>query len=274
MALKECYSKHFLMLSLLFVLGNACITAPAKTADKYNFLVFLICGFVSLIFAFFAYFIPINKLTAVPLFALCLFTVGDTFISFIKFISDNLLPETPRFYILLPFVLILVYLGLKKVDTLFKFSLICGVLSLAVIIFFFLSTFKDFEFENIFIYKLPPLDTVFSQSVFYFKSIIIPTFLLGVFAKQEGIKKSVLLGGVSLGILCLAVTILNSVLLFGIKFSGSLSYPYSMAGSTVTFGNLFTRLDGFLYFVYSATCITKCAVGIFVTKKSRNIFVP
>ena len=274
MALKECYNKHFIMLSLLFILGNACITAPVNNADKYNFLVFLICGFVALFFASLAYLIPINKLTALPIFALCLFTVGDTFISFIKFISENLLPETPRFYILLPFALILVYLGFKREDTLFKFSLICGVLSVAVVIFFFLSTFKDFEFKNIFIYELPPLDTVFSQSVFYFKSIIIPSLLLGVFAKQEGIKKGVLLGGVSLGLLCLAVTVLNSVLLFGIKFAGFLNYPYSMAGSTVTFGNLFTRLDGFLYFVYSATSLSKCAVAIFITKKSRNILVP
>ena len=72
----------------------------------------------------------------------------------------------------------------------------------------------------------------------------------------------------------LGITILNSVLLFGIEFSGVLDYPYSSAGSTVTFGNLFTRMDGFLYFVYLASCIVKCAVGIFVIKKSRNKFVP
>lgn len=271
---KECYSKHFFMLSVLFVLGNACITAPVGTADKYNFLAFLISCFVALIFVFIAYFIPINKITVLPIFLLSFFTVCDTFISFIKFISDNLLPNTPRLYILLPFLLILVYLGFKKTNTLFKFSLICGFLSVAVVVFFFLSTFKDFNFKNIFIYKLPSFNTLFSQSIFYFKSLVIPSLLLGLFAKRESIKKGVLLGGLSLGLLCLAVTVLNSVLLFGIKFSGQLSYPYSAAGSTVTFGNLFTRLDGFLYFVYSATCITKCAVGIFVTKKSRNKLVP
>ncbi len=274
MQVKECYSKHFLMLSVLFVLGNACITAPPKTADKYNFLVFLISGFIALIFGFTAYFIPINKITVLPIFLLGFFTVGDTFISFIGFISDNLLPDTPRFWILLPFIFILVYLSFKKTNTLFKFSLICGFLSVAVVAFFFLSTLKDFDFKNIFIYKLPKLDNVFSQSIFYFKSLVIPALLLGIFAKEEKIKKGVLLGGLSLGLLCLAVTILNSVLLFGIKFAGTLSYPYSMAGSTVTFGNLFTRLDGFLYFVYTATCIIKCAVGIFIVKKSRNILVP
>ncbi|MBQ4119160.1 MAG: GerAB/ArcD/ProY family transporter [Clostridia bacterium] len=195
---------------------------------------------------------------------LVVFTVGDTFISFVRFISNNLLPSTPRLFILLPFGLLLVYLSFKKANTLFKFSLICGFLSVAVVVFFFLSTFKDFNFKNIFIYKLPSLNTLFSQSIFYFKSLVIPSIALGVFARHEKIKKGVLLGGLSLGLLCLAVTILNSVLLFGIKFSGQLSYPYSAAGSTVTFGNLFTRLDGFLYFVYSATCITKCAVGIFI----------
>lgn len=266
MKTEECYIKHFLLLSVLFVLGNACITAPTKTADKYNFLVFLISCFVALFFAFISYFIPINRITALLIFGIGFFTVGDAFISFIRFISGNLLSATPRLLVLLPFVLILVYLGFKKTNTLYKFSLICGFLSVAVVVFFFLSTFKDFNFKNIFIYKLPKLDTIFSQSIFYLKSLVIPSLLLGIFAKLERIKKGVLFGGLSLGLLCLAITILNSVLLFGIKFSGVLDYPYSMAGSTVTFGNLFTRLDGFLYFVYSATCITKCAVGIFVIK--------
>lgn len=259
------------MLSILLCLGNACITAPEKIANKYNFLAFLISCFVALIFAFLGYLMPINKITLLPIFLLCLYTVGDASISFIKFISIDLLPDTPRFFILLPFVFVLVYLSFKKTSTLLKFSLICGLLSVAVIAFFFLATFKDFNFKNIFIYDLPNFDTVFSQSFFYFKSLVIPALLLGVFAKQERIKKVVLFSGLGLGLVCLAVTILNSVLLFGIKFSGELSYPYSSAGSTVTFGNLFTRLDGFLYFVYSATCITKCAVGIFIAKKSRNI---
>ncbi len=274
MEAKGCYKKHFLLLSVLFVLGNTCITAPARNADKYNFLVYLLTCFASLIFGIIAYFIPINVKTFIPIYLLSLFTFGDTFISFIRFISDNLLPYTPRVLIVIPFVLILVYLGFKKTSTLYKFSLICGFLSVAVVVFFFLSTFKDFEFKNIYIYDLPRFNTVVSQSVFYFKSLVIPSLLLGVFARQENIEKGVLLGGLSLGLLALAITVLNSVLLFGIRFSGALEYPYSMAGSTVTFGNLFTRLDGFLYFVYSATCIIKCIVGIFVIKKSRSVLAP
>ncbi len=262
------------MLSVLFILGNACITAPDKTADKYNFLVFLISCFVALIVGFAAYFIPINKISALPVFWFGFFIVSDTFISFIKFISKNLLPDTPRLFILLPFCFLLVYLGFKKSNTFFKFSLICGFLSVAVVLFFFLSTFKDFNFKNIYIYKLPSFNTMFSQSVFYFKSLVMPSIALGIFAKQEKIKKGILLSGLSLGFLFLGFTVLNSVLLFGIKFAGELEFAYSAAGSTVTFGNLFTRLDGFLYFVYSATCITKCTVGIFIIKKSRNLIVP
>ena len=274
METENCYTKHFLMLSVLFVLGDACIKSPVNSADEYNFLVFLVSCFAAILFGFAAYFVPINKITATPVYLLVFFTFCDAFISFISFISNNLLPYTPRVWIILPFAFILVYLGFKKTDTFLKFALICGLLSVAVVVFFFLSTFKDFEFENIYIYKLPKLNTVFSQSIFYFKSLVIPSLLLGIFARQENIKKGVLAGGLALGLLCLAITILNSVLLFGIKFSGELEYPYSMAGSTVTFGNLFTRLDGFLYFVYSATCITKCAVGIFVNKKIKEQCVP
>ncbi len=267
---KALYSKHFLMLSLLFILGNACIVSPVEGADKYNFFVFLVSCLLSMALAFVAYFIPINRVSVIPIYLLCFYVFGDSLIIFLKFISDSLLSNTSKLFTVLPLIVVLVYLAFKKKDTLFKFTLICGVFTLAVILFFFLATLKDFNVKNIIIYKLPSLDNLFFQSIFYIKTLSLPSVLLGIFAKQEKIKKGILIGGLGLGLLCFAVTVLNSVLLFGIEFSGRLDYPYSAAGSTVTFGNLFTRLDGFLYFVYAATCITKCTIAIFTIKKSAS----
>ncbi len=262
------YSKHFILLSILFILGNTCIIAPVKNANKYNFFSFLICCFIGTVLAFIFYYIPINKLTVMPVVLLGFYCIGDTFITFIRFINNNLLQSTPKFFIALPFLLILVYISFKKSDTLYKFSLISGVLTLAVILLFFFSTITDFNIKNIIIYKLPDFDNFLVQSSFYFKTVVLPLAILGVFAKGESIKKGDFIVGICGGFIFLAVIILNSVLLFGIEFSAFLKYPYSSAGSTVTFGNLFTRLDGFLYFVYSATAIVKCAVGIFTIKKS------
>ncbi len=264
------YNKHYIMLSSLFILGNACITAPTKIANEFSFLAFLLASVMAVAVYFIAFFIPINKITLIPIWLLAIYCILDAFITFIKFISSNLLPDSGRFMIIIPFVLILIYIAFKKTDTILKFSLLCGILVLAVIIFFFASTAKDFNVKNIFIYEAPRITTVYNQAVPFVKSFILPSILLALFTKQEKIQKGIGAGGLLLGLLLSGICILNSVLLFGIEFSAILDYPYSSAGSTVTFGYLFTRLDGFLYFVYLVTCTVKCAVGVFVIKKAKN----
>ena len=269
-AIKKGYTAHFILLSLLFVLGNACITAPAKIADEYNFLAFLAAFVITVAAGFCAYFIPVNKITLLPIWLLGLYCTADAFITFAVFIGQNLLPNSPRFLIILPLAVLLGYMAFLKGNAILKFSLISGVFSLAVIVFFFCSTAKNFNIKNIFIYSLPNATNFCEQIIPYFKSLLLPALLLAIFARLEDMKKSALITGLSLGLLCFGLCILNSVLLFGIKLSSALDYPYSAAGSVVTYGYLFTRLDGFLYFVYLATTVVKCAVGILVIKKSRK----
>ncbi len=270
MKVKENYSKHFIALSLLFILGNACITAPEKTADEFNFLAYLITCAIAVAVYFAFGFVPINKITIIPIWLLGFYCISDAFITFVKFISDNLLYDTHRILIILPFLAIIGYMSFKKTEVLYKFSLLFGVFALAVILLFFLSTAKDFNARNIFIYNLPTVNTLYKQLLPYFKNIVLPTGLLAVFKNFVNIKKSTALAGLTVGFVLFGICLLNSVLLFGIEFSGVLDYPYSSAGSTVTFGYLFTRLDGFLYFVYLSSCAVKCVVGIFVIKKSRE----
>ncbi len=270
----ELYGKHFFALSVLFVLGNAVITAPHKNANQYNFLGFLVSGIIALVVYIIGYSAPFNKFVIVAVLVLAFFCIGGAGVTFIQFIQTNLLPQTKPFLIVFPLVALLTFIGLKREEILLKFSLACFVPVLAVIIFFFFATAKDFEVKNIFIYSLPTATVFAGQLLPYFESVVLPSFLLGFFAKLSKIKKITAVGGFAMGYILLGVTILNSVLLFGNEFSGMLDYPYSSAGSTVTFGNLFTRLDGFLYFVYLVSCIVKCAVGIFVIKKSRSKLAP
>ena len=268
------YRKHFLGLSALFVLGNTVITTPQINANEFSFLGFLVAGVVTLVVYLLVYLLPFNKITAVMFCLLALCSIGDAGVSFVRFIHKNLLPETKPFFIVLPFVLVLIFIAFKPKEMLFKFSLVSFLPVVAVILFFFFSTLKDFKAQNIFIYELPNLKVFYNQTLPYIKSVALPCALLAFFSKLSYFKKSYAISGFLIGLVLLGITILNSVLLFGIEFSGVLDYPYSSAGSTVTFGNLFTRMDGFLYFVYLVSCIVKCSVSIFVIKKSRNLFVP
>lgn len=265
LAVKANFSKHFLGLSLLFVLGDAIIVAPHKNADIYNFLGFLIASLISVA----VYFIMLNisnNIVNIFVVLLSFYCMCEAFVTFIKFIKNDLLSKTAPFLIVSPLIIILIFIAYQQVSTLFKFSLISAAISLAVILLFFFSTFKDFNIQNIFIREIPSFQTVYKQTLPYIKSIVLPGILLAFFAKQEKIKKSVSVYGLLLGLIIFGICILNSVLLFGIEFAGRLDYPYASTGSTVTFGNLFFRMDGFLYFVYLASCVVKCSVAIFSIK--------
>ena len=61
-------------------------------------------------------------------------------------------------------------------------------------------------------------------------------------------------------------------MLFGAQMSGEFDYPYAMAISTVTFGNLFSRLDGFSYFIYFVTALIKITVCVDVIKQEMKKF--
>ena len=271
---KNFYNKHFICLAALFILGNGIITPFDLDTDKYNFLSFLICSVLALIVTVIAFFIPFNRLTALFFIVLSFYIFGDSFITFITFIKNNLLQSAPSILIALPFILMLIYAAFKAQELIFKFSLICFFVVLGVILLFFLATFKDFNIKNIFIYQIPKLSNVLKQMLPYFKTVVVPSILLPIIAKANYIGKGVNIISVALGCVLFGVCILNSVLLFGVDFASELPYPYSAAGSTVTFGNLFTRMDGLLYFVYLVSSFIKCSVAIIVIKKSRNLFVP
>ncbi len=268
------YKIHFVALASLFILGNTVIVAPQNGANEYNFFAFLLSVILAVCICFLGFLIPLNRLSGIFFWAISIFCVGDSLITFIRFIKQNLLPQTPAYLIALPFLALVAFLGLKKEDIILKFSLFAIVPTVFIILLFFLSTAKDFEFRNIFIYSLPNIRQLLNQLLFYVKGLVLPCFIISAFAKMHRFKKGTLFGGFTLGVLLLAFTVLNSVLLFGIEFSGALNYPYSSAGSTVTFGDLFTRLDGFLYFVFLCSCVIKCMVGIYVIKKSRSVIAP
>lgn len=268
------YGKHFIALSALFILGNAVINLPVSVADKFTFLGFLISFLISLLLYFVLFLIPISKPLLSIAFFVSYYAAADTFLDFIKFINATLLRDTPKILTVLPFVIVVILFATKSRTAVFKFSLVSAFFSVLAVIFFFIFTAKDFEIKNIIIKELPTLKNLYTQAMPYIKTVTLPSLLLVIYAKLTAKnKKSVFLGLIS-GNAVLAFCILNSVLLFGSKFAGRLFYPYASAISTVTFGNLFTRMDGFAYFIYFASCLIKITVCVdiigFVKRNLQN----
>ncbi len=258
----NCYNKHFLSAGVLFILGNAIISLPHQNADKFTFLGFLISFLISLLWCL----IPVNNAVLIGASLLGVWAVGDTFIDFIKFISATLLKDSPKILIILPFLLTVIYFCNVKQNAFLKFSLISAVISVVAIFFFFGFTAPDFRVKNIIINSLPNMENLMLQIMPYLKKVTLPSVLLAVFAKTNNFSEKIAFCGVGLGNLLLAFCVLNSVLLFGNEFAGRLSYPYASAISTVTFGNLFTRMDGFAYFIYFASCLIKITISVSIIK--------
>ena len=263
------FSLHFVMLAVLFVLGESIINLPLKNANKLTFLGFIISFLLSLLVFYAVLRVDLLKY---PVLFVALYTAGNTFITFLNFISKNLLTKTQNIFILIIFLLPLLYFCFKKQNEILNFSLIAGLLCGGLIIFFFFATFKDFNFKNIYIYSFPNIKNLFSQSIMYIKSVTLPISVLALYAKQIGASKKSAFCGVLVGNLFLLITIFNSILLFGTTLSAKLLYPYGSAISTVTFGNLFSRLDGFSYFIYFVAAAIKITVCIKVIKNLLNSF--
>lgn len=281
---KTLFFTHLVSVCALFILGNAVIILPQKNADEYTFLVYMAVAVISAVLCIGV--LPLVNLVfsqdeinsfskklllailyiAVAVFAL--FCAGDTFYDFGKFAGEVLLPDTSRFIIFSVFLLAIAFFCSRRQEDSLKFFLLCFIFCLALIIFFFFATAHNYSPRNIFIFRLPSLKTFISGAKPYlsellFPSLLLPVYQVLVFKKS---RKTALFCGATSGFIILGLCILSSLLLFGADFAGRLDYPYAAAVSTITVGRLFTRMDGFSYFIYFSASLCKITVCVFIIK--------
>ena len=287
------FKVHNLTLAFIFILGNASIIFPVKNADRYTVLGYIItcvlslCLFLLLIPAFNLLFcekegdnLPrkIIKLSVFALsFAVALYYSAEAFLSFAELAAKLMLPKTPKLITCFFFLISVVFFATRREEDLLKFSLLAGGLIGVLIIFFFIASISAFDLNRIFIFSAKSLEPALRQTPPYIKECLPPCLLLGVYQTCVfgRVQKSASFWGIIIGFILLWLCILNSVLIFGVPLSARLSYPYASAVSTVSVGRLFTRLDGFAYFIYYISSLTKITVCIFICcallKKGKNM---
>lgn len=288
------FYKSFLACCSVFVIGNGIIVLPNNTADKFTFLGFILSAVIGILIILLLN--PLANLilreknrlnyfekTLKTVVLLCLsvyglFTLADTFTDFTRFVSNHIINELSLGVITVFFTVAIVIFAFKRQENIQKFALLCLVFIIPLVVFFFFAVWENFDFKNIVLKQLPDYSQLTNSIKPYIYKVTLPVILLPfyrhlVFGKKHS---SSCLIGVSIGFGVLCICILSSVLLFSPLLAGRLSYPYASAISTVTVGNLFTRMDGFSYFIYFASAITKINVCIYVSKKSleeiRNLF--
>ena len=275
------FTPHIIAISALFVSGNGILSLPEKGADGFTFLAFLVS--LPLVFLiFWLSSIIFGKISETKsssgglkkaVYIICLISAGifalfsgaATFKALTEFVSAVMLPETPMFFIVAVLLVAVIYFFIQKEKSILKFGLISGVLTATAVVFFFVSAADRYDLRNIFIFRLPSFrELIFQLKPYLINPVlqvaVLPVFLKGVL-RENKLKSGffgVLVGGIFLGL-----GILSSVLLFSPEIAGVLQFPFSSAVSTVTVGRLFTRLDGFAYFVYFVCGLSKITVCVF-----------
>ncbi len=269
-----CFS-HITALSILFVLGNGVIVFPLKGSDQFGFTAYLI----SLIFLLIVFPLVSKALEKIKLpRILCyiglsslavasLFCAAQSFYELTEFATQVILPTTPEFFITVIFGFAVVYFVTRKKENIIKFSLVSGVLTVAAVLFFFIAPMENYDLRNIYIFRLPDASDLWEQLKPYLINPLLQSLLLPVYFKLAFKKVYIKEGtiGSVLGAMLLGLCVLSSILLFGADEAGNMSFPFSSAVSTVNVGRLFTRLDGFAYFVYFVCVLIKTAVCVSIS---------
>ncbi len=295
MSRKTVFFTHTSVAYALYILGNAVIIMPVKTANEYTFLGYLVAVALAFILLF-ALTPLLNKifmadvntrsspkriLSALIYFITALFALwcaADTFQSFTNFAHKIMLPKAPVFFAITIFLLVVLYFAFHRQESVLKFCILAFWLVLVVVIFFFIACIARYNLRNIFVFKLPNIKELVQQTTPYIINPVIPAIILPVYNALVFKKASFapIFTGLATGFSVLGLCTIGSVLLFGAEFAGLLEFPYASAVSTVTVGRLFTRLDEFSYFVYFVTSLIKITLCIFVfytcLKKTNTAF--
>ena len=280
------YLRHIICLTALFVIGNAGIIIPFEKSDDTCLYTFIAAAAVFTVIAVILFplikrlycenaaeYTGIKKQLTVILYVitvlLMLFTASLCFRDYTDFVSVTILPETPAFIISFIFFICISIFSIQKDSVILKFSVFAFLMSAAAVLIFFAVSLPTSKLENIILLRIPNFKNSLGQFSGQLLKIFLPIFPAIIYSalvigKQS--KKYMTTGLVS-GSVIMLIMLLNSLLLFGADMASNLEYPYAAAISTVTIGDLFTRLDGFSYFLFFASCTVKITVLIAASSK-------
>ena len=178
------------------------------------------------------------------------------------FVFSYVLSGVPRLFVAFVFLAVVLCLAISKIKALYKLGVVTALISVCLIALLFILSINQFSLDNISLLSVPKFKDILSDSIIFIRRSILPTLILLFWEENYDKKQNSVISGYILGLFLQLVAILNCLLIFGSGLSSKLDYPYSEAISTVTAGNIFTRMDGFSYFVFFISCLIKITVCI------------
>lgn len=259
---KNSWKIHTIFLFSVFLLGNTIIAFPKGQGVEYAIYalaaaiiptIYLILileriditreGYIKAFIAFFSF--------------LTLIVCAKDYIDFVNVIR---LPKTPRLIISAVFIPVICFMALLKKRVVYLFSVFTFLATALIFIFVFIFSANKLNFKF-----LIPSDfrlSVFVRQSFTFfvhsfGQLIIPYYFIKSHKQQN---KVFCRWGVAAGFALILIYILNILLVLGGNVSKIVEYPYTTLTSIVSFGENFSRLDGFTYYVYFYSNLIKGSV--------------
>ena len=276
-----------------FLLGNSIINLPFSKYPSNTFLGFIIALLISLpLFIFFDRYNQsvlhqkngiLNKIF-LSLFAVtCLFYGLISMRNFITFSDKTILPEINSFFPIILYLLLLFLFCIFDKRVIIKTAFICGLVILFIMLTMFIFSFKNFRLNGLLKFNNISIKGLLYESLSYICLSFIPSIALIIFVpKSKNEHRGIFIKGFLFGALLLAVSFLQSTLIFGYNLLSRLNHPYASSISIITIGNNYSRLEGFSYLIYFAASLIKTTVCVYSSKevletiypKAKKIFLP
>lgn len=273
------YSVHTACAVAMFLLSGSVIILPRRGADELTLVGFAVAAIAAVAVSVVALPLVVKLFSLEPtgraargcrnvLYVItCLFAAAvaaNGFGTFVGFVGDIMLPHTAKILVAALFFVAAILPSVGDKGIVMKFSLFAFLITAAVVVFFLAASLSELRLENVSLLRFPEPMGVVKQALPYFlrltAALAIIYIYVGVFFKKE--KNRAAICGAVVGCAVLGLCLVNVLLLFGAPLAAELDYPYTSAVSTVSLGELFTRMDGLSYFVYFAAQTVQTAICV------------
>ena len=254
------YSVHIAVASALFVLGNAVILTPTLNITNL-FLIPLLLLFALAV----SYFLK-NR-NGVIVLGVALYGAWTTIFDYINFLKDEQMPSANKILLLSVLLGVVAIFVFAPKSAIYKYSLLVFVVVVAIMLLCFVSGIGNFDYkiaaENFF---------DFSFSVKTLLRFFVPVIVLPLAYQDKTKYKNPMFLGTMTGVGLLTVASIQAFLTIG--NDTSVTFPYLSAVNVISVGSIFTRLNGFVWFLFFATSLVKIVicVKVILDFKITNIY--
>ena len=265
----QLYTPHIFSLCALSVLGNAIILMPfLKSGGLSSILisaVLTIC--IILLMTWLAKRWQKNKFIFFIVFVfigiVAIYSAATTFLDYVGFLKSAQMPSASIYLLAAVLLGVVVVFVLSSTSAIYKYCLLVAIIGALMIAICFVGGIRNFDFSILKEEFFKPNFHIKDFLRFFSSLAVIPFF---VSLKLKDFSANPIFLSASTGFLVLILCLFQCALT--LNYSSDTAYPYLKAVGVISSGSLFTRLDGFVYFLFFITSLIKitiCIKTIFVT---------